>query len=139
MPDIAVPKDAHVIERLRTELIVWLSTVRADGNPNLSPVWFLWEDPTILIFSQPKKQKVNNIRRNPKVMLGLETLNDGDDVVMVEGIAELVDDPNLGMALPDYIKKYGKLIERMNTTPEQLAAEYSQVIRITPTKFRSWT
>jgi len=139
MSDIAVPKDAHVVERLRTELIVWLSTVRADGTPNLSPVWFLWEDPTILIFSQPKKQKVNNIRRNPNVMLGLETLNYGDDVVMVEGRAELVDDPDVSMALPGYIEKYGKLIERMNVTPEQIAAEYSQVIRITPTKFRSWS
>ena len=140
MSEIATPKDAHVIERLRTEIIVWLSTTRPDGKPNLTPVWFLWEDPTILIFSQPKKQKVRNIQQNPNVMLGLETRDYGDDVVLIEGTAELLDNnPNLGMSLPGYVEKYGKLMERMKITPEQIAAEYSQPIRITPAKIRNWT
>jgi hypothetical protein len=57
MSEVATPKDAHEVERLRSEIIGWLATTRPDGHPNLAPVWFLWEDPTILIFSQPNKQK----------------------------------------------------------------------------------
>src|SRR5881398_135830 len=107
------------------------SARRGPMASQITPVWFLLEDPTILIFSQPKKQKVRNIQQNPNVMLGLETRDYGDDVVLIEGTAELLDNnPNLGMSLPGYVEKYGKLMERMKITPEQIAAEYSQPIRI---------
>ncbi len=29
--------------RLREEVIVWLTTVRSDGQPQSVPVWFLWD------------------------------------------------------------------------------------------------
>ena len=28
---------------LETEPVVWLSSVRPDGNPHLVPVWFWWD------------------------------------------------------------------------------------------------
>jgi Pyridoxamine 5'-phosphate oxidase len=41
--DPSKPAHAHAERRLRTEPIVWLTTVRADGRPQSSPVWFLWD------------------------------------------------------------------------------------------------
>ena len=29
-------------ERLRTEANVWLATMRPDGRPHVSPIWFVW-------------------------------------------------------------------------------------------------
>jgi len=59
-------------------------------------------------------------------------------VVIVEGIAELVDDPKISMTMPAYVEKYGAMIKDMGWTPESVAAEFSVGIRVTPTKFRSW-
>ena len=86
--------------------ILWLASVRADGRPHLAPVWFLWEGEAILIFSKPEQQKIRNIRQNPAVTLALDTADDGEDVLVLEGVAALVDDPDLTTALPAYASKY---------------------------------
>ena len=105
-----------------------------DGRPYTVPVGFVWEGQTLLIFSQPKKQKLRNIRKNPRVTLALDETERGHDVVIVEGTAELIDDPQISMKMPAYVEKYGASIESMGWTLESMAADYSQAIRVTPTK-----
>lgn len=139
MLDLNKPKDAHVDERLRKEPIIWLSTVRPDGRPHLVPVWFLWDGESILIFSQPGNQKMRNLQQNKNVMLALEAAEQGEDVVMIEGKAALLDKSNQTMNLPDFAEKYAALIKSMDTNAEELAKSYSEGIRITPTRFISWS
>ncbi len=135
MPDLANPKDAHVDERLRKNLIIWLSSVRPDGRPHLVPVWFLWDGKNILIFSQPNTQKIRNLRQNTNVILALDDTKDGEDVVMLEGKAEFLNDPAVNPTLPAYAAKYNSELKSMGYTAEAMAAEYAQAIRITPTRF----
>ena len=135
MPDLANPKDAHVDERLRKNLIIWLSSVRPDGRPHLVPVWFLWDGKNILIFSQPNAQKIRNLRQNTNVILALDDTKDGEDVVMLEGKAEFLNDPAVNTILPAYAAKYDSELKSMGYTAEAMAAEYVQAIRITPTRF----
>ncbi len=135
MPDLANPKDPHVDERLRKNLIIWLSSVRPDGRPHLVPVWFLWDGKNILIFSQPNTQKIRNLRQNTNVILALDDTKDGEDVVMLEGKAEFLNDPAVNPTLPAYAAKYDSELKSMGYTAEAMAAEYAQAIRITPTRF----
>jgi PPOX class probable F420-dependent enzyme len=128
------PQQAHTAERLRTEEILWLASVRPDGRPHLVPVWFLWEGETILLFSQPDSQKIRNLRQNPAVMVSLDSADRGEDVIVLEGIAELVDDPEFTTSLPAYADKYAALLTDMGRTAETMATEYSQAIRITITR-----
>jgi len=65
MPDFTTPHGQRATERLHTEEVIWLTTIGGDGTPQPSPVWFLWEEDTVLIFSEPKTPKVANIRRSP--------------------------------------------------------------------------
>ncbi len=123
---------------MRSNIIAWLTTVGSDGRPYTVPVWFLWEGNTILIFSQPHKQKIRNLRKNARVTLALDETKEGEDVVIVEGTAELLDNPEISVMLPAYVAKYGALIQDMGWTPASMAADYSRAIRVTPTKFRSW-
>ena len=51
--------------RLKEEGIAWMTTVRSDGQPQTVPVWFLWDDGGFLIYSQPNRQKLKNISKNP--------------------------------------------------------------------------
>ena len=139
MPDTTKPQNAHVEERLRTEPIIWLSSVRADGRPHLVPVWFYWDGSMVLIFSQPNNQKIRNIQRNPNVMLALEAKDGGDDVVLFEGKAELLSQSTAQVVPSGYEQKYAVGIKGLGMTTEQMAASYSQPIRITPIRFISWS
>ena len=135
MLDLTKERDAHIDERLRAELMMWLSTVRPDGRPHLVPVWFLWDGRSILIFSRPNQQKLLNLRHNPNVVVALDTAGQGDDIVMIEGKAELLDDPRVSTALSAYKEKYKQRLALYGWTGEAMAQDYSQAIRITPTKF----
>lgn len=139
MLDLNKPQDAHVDQRLRGEPMIWLSSVRPDDRPHLVPVWFLWDGEHILIYSQPGKQKVRNLQHSQHVVLALDTADDGGDVVIIEGTAELLDPAGPTMNLPAFVEKYKTQMQLMQSDPEALAKEYSQGIRVTPTKFISWS
>ena len=129
---------AHVAERLQKEPIIWLSTVRADGRPHLVPVWFLWDGKEeILIFSKPENQKIRNIRQNNQVALALNSPA-GDDVVFLDGKAEILSQSTSEVVSQPYIDKYGPTMQEMGWQMEGVAKEYSQVIRITLTRVVSW-
>ena len=54
------------VERLERELILWLTTVTPAGQPQTSPVWFLWADGEILrLTAAPTRRGLANIRANP--------------------------------------------------------------------------
>lgn len=136
MLDVTKERDAHVDERLRSDTMIWINTVRADGRPHSAVVWFLWDGSKFLIFSMPNTQKVRNLRHNPNVVLALEDTKDGEDVIQVEGKAELLEN-NSGVSatFPAFAAKYDRMLKDMDSTPEAMAVEYSQAIRITPTRF----
>ncbi|MEV0292500.1 TIGR03667 family PPOX class F420-dependent oxidoreductase [Nocardia sp. NPDC050710] len=124
---------AHVEARLRGNLIAWLTTVRPDGRPDSVPVWFLLrEDDTFLIYSQPKKLKLRNIRENPHVSLGLDVTDIGRDIVRVEGIARLADDIAPADREPQYAAKYAERIGAMFGTARAFAELFTEPVVITP-------
>jgi PPOX class probable F420-dependent enzyme len=130
--DPSLDRDAHILDRLRANVIVWFGSVRPDGRPHFVPVWFLWEQGTILIFSQPN-QKVRNIEHNPNVTLALDNTYDGEDVILIEGQAHLIEDASL--LASSYLEKYSARIAALGTTPEQMAQAYNKAIRVVPTRF----
>ena len=133
--DTSKPAHVHALERLQSDIIIWLGTVRPDGRPHLVPVWFLWDGQTILIFSKPD-QKIRNLRQNPAVMLGLDDTDTGEDVLLIEGTAELLPAGQVAPTLPAYAAKYMPKLAEMHWTPASMAGEYTEPIRITPTRVR---
>ena len=132
--DLSKKRDAHVNQRLHDDVIVWLTTVRPDGRPHSVAVWFLWDGETILIFSKPANQKIYNIQQNSNVLLAIDNTNNGADPITIEGQAELLPDGDISTTLAAYVAKYGARMKGINYTPEQMAAAYSQGIRIVPTR-----
>jgi PPOX class probable F420-dependent enzyme len=135
MLDLTNPKHAHIDKRLRENRILWLGSVQPDGRPHLVYVFFLWDGKNILIFSQPTSQKIRNVQQNPHVTLGLDETREGEDMVILEGKAELLDDPAVNPTLPAYAAKYDSEFQRVGLTAEAMAAVYSQALLITPTRF----
>ena len=54
--------DTHALERLRTDMIGWLTTVTPEGQPQTFPIWFLWADGELLVYSDRRAKRNTNIR-----------------------------------------------------------------------------
>lgn len=132
--DLSKENDAHIDKRLRENIIVWLNSVRPDGRPHAVAVWYIWDGESVLIFSKPNNQKLRNIQQNPNVLLAIDDTHQGADPIAIEGTATLIQAGEVDVTLDAYVKKYGEHIKRIGYTPEQMAAEYSEGIRITPTR-----
>jgi PPOX class probable F420-dependent enzyme len=123
---------------LRSESVVWVSTVSPDGSPHLVPIWFSWDGETVLIASKPGAKKVANLRANPSVMLALGEPDDDFDVGMIQGVAELATEPAAELLPASHLAKYRSQMAAIGLTPEEFLRTYSQVIRIRPTRFLPW-
>lgn len=131
---------ARVARRLNQEGIVWLTTVRHDRTPQPSPVWFLWDGDTFLIYSQPTTQKLRNIAHSPTVALHLHTDSGGGDVVIFTGDARIVDDAPPAHEVPAFVAKYQETVRAVQS-PEDFARvmrDYTVAIRVTPTRLRGF-
>jgi PPOX class probable F420-dependent enzyme len=136
--DTTTDAGRHVERRLREEELIWLTTVRSNGQPQPMPVWVLWDGATFLIFSRPDAPKLRNIRHNPLVALNLHADEHGDDVVRVEGTAEILQGPPQPADVGAMLEKYREGIARLGTIAEGFAGAYSTAIRITPNRFHVW-
>ena len=92
-----------------TELF-WLSTVRPEGRPHVTPLLAVWLDDALYFCTGAAERKAKNIAQNPHCVLttGSNALHEGLDVV-VEGDAVRVDDDAALQRIADaYEAKYGK-------------------------------
>ena len=137
MLDLDSPAGARADRRLRSEQILWLTTVRVDGQPQSSPVWFLWDGETLLVFSQPDAQKLRNLASNPRVAVHLESEGTGDEVVTIEGTAAVDPDAPPSDRIEEYRVKYREGTKALGWTPAKLARDFSVAIRIRPTRIRA--
>jgi PPOX class probable F420-dependent enzyme len=129
---------ARIQGLLEREPVVWLSTVQPDGAPHLVPIWFWWDGHALLVFSKPGARKVRNLRVRPSVMLALGDAEDDFDVGLVEGRAELLEQPTREVLPAGHVAKYATRLAAIGVSAEEYAMAYSQVIRIVPEGFLPW-
>ncbi|HEX5195293.1 MAG TPA: pyridoxamine 5'-phosphate oxidase family protein [Solirubrobacteraceae bacterium] len=126
-------------QRLRSTPVAWLTTVRADGQPQSSYVWFHYDGDDIVLLSEPKTQKVRNIGNNPKVAFNLDgNTVTGDGVLTMEAIAEIVG----GMPSDRWTAYLTKYETRMRKgpwgSPDGFNDVFSLAIRLVPGRVRAW-
>lgn len=95
---------------LKDAEVFWLSTVREDGRPHVTPLMAVLVDSALFFSTGEGEQKYANLRANPRVVMttGANRLDEGVDVV-VEGVATRVsDDETLGRVAAEYARKYGE-------------------------------
>ena len=83
----------EVRQALESAETSWVTTVRSDGRPHVTPLVTVWLDDVLYFCTGPTEQKAVNLRANQNVVLttGCNTWNKGLDVV-VEGAAQRVTD-----------------------------------------------
>lgn len=94
---------------LRDAELYWITTVRADGRPHVTPLIGVWEDGAVHFCTGLREQKARNLEKHRQVALttGTNTWAAGLDVV-VEGTATRVTERRGLQRLADaYESKYG--------------------------------
>ncbi|MBA3451126.1 MAG: TIGR03667 family PPOX class F420-dependent oxidoreductase [Chloroflexia bacterium] len=134
--DTSTDFGARVAGHLADDLVVWLATVGPDETPQPSPVWFLWDGETVLIYSQPGTPKVRNIERNGRVSLHFNSDEHGNDVVVITGDARIDAEAPPANSVPAYTEKYADGMQSIGMTPDDFTRAYSVAVRIRPTSLR---
>jgi hypothetical protein len=96
-------------DALTTAGLYWLTTVRGDGRPHVTPLVGIWIEDAFVFCTGPTEQKARNLQSGTAVVVttGTNTWNAGLDVV-VEGSAVRVTGRDRLTALADgYRAKYG--------------------------------
>lgn len=108
-PDAVATEWAEAREHLAGAEIYWLSTVRPDGRPHVTPLISVLLDGAYFFCASASERKAKNLVGNPNVVLttGSNILAKGLDVV-IEGVAVRITDPVLLQRVADaYVAKYG--------------------------------
>lgn len=111
-----------------------MTTVRADGQPQASPVWFAFNGTSFTMYSRPDAPRIRNLERNPRVSLNLNGAR-GTRVISVEATADILEGPP-ATAHQAMMSKYAGALKRMGVTAEWFATEFSLPVRMTPTRWR---
>jgi PPOX class probable F420-dependent enzyme len=77
---------------LRGPLNAVIGTNRRNGAPQLSPIWYIYEDGRFYISVGADSVKARNVRRDPRVSLCIDEGHPDGRAVTVDGTAELVEE-----------------------------------------------
>jgi hypothetical protein len=109
-PDAQATPWSQAVTHLEQAGLFWVSTVRADGRPHVTPVVAVWTDGALYFTSGPGEQKSRNLAANLHcgVTTGCNTWDEGLDLV-VHGDAVVVHDlPLLQRVADAFLAKYGR-------------------------------
>lgn len=76
---------------LSTARTASLATVRRDGRPHVAPIWFDLDGDTVVFTTGDNTVKARNIRHDARVSLCVDDEEPPFAFVLVEGVAELLD------------------------------------------------
>ncbi|WAL66859.1 TIGR03667 family PPOX class F420-dependent oxidoreductase [Amycolatopsis cynarae] len=138
LPDLQTPFGAKVLDRLRTETVIWFTTVGADGTPQPNPVWFLWDDEGFLVFNRSEANRLTHLRHRPRVSLNFDGNGRGGDIVVFTGTARLLPDHPRPHEVPAYLEKYREDMNRISGSPERFGEAYPVALRIDVTRVRGF-
>lgn len=101
-PDFSAPGATarpwpEVVEVLSRSEMFWLSTVRRDGRPHVTPLPAMWHAGALHFCTGAGEQKAKNLESNPRCILttGTNQFRSGLDVVVEGDAVRVTDDGKL--------------------------------------------
>jgi PPOX class probable F420-dependent enzyme len=138
MMDWTSEEGQKLAARLKREQVAWLTTVREDGTPMPTPVWFLWDGNRFLIYTQPGSAKLGYIARSPRASINLNSDEEGGEVAIFTGELQTVSGEPAAINNQNYLEKYRQGIADIRMTPESFSQSYSTALVLYPEKIRAW-
>ncbi|MGW6455938.1 pyridoxamine 5'-phosphate oxidase family protein [Streptomyces sp. NPDC055078] len=100
---------SDAVARLTAAEVFWLSTVRPDGRPHVTPLIAVWQDGALHFCTGADERKAVNLRANREVVLttGGNALREGQDLVIEGEAVREGDDARLRALAGAFLDKYG--------------------------------
>lgn len=100
---------SEAVDRLKAAEIFWLSTVRPEGRPHVTPLIAVWHDGGLHFCTGPDERKAKNLRDNREVVLttGSDALKEGYDLVIEGEAVRVTDETRLRALAAACTEKYG--------------------------------
>ena len=118
-------------EFLRSRHRAVLTTFRADGSPQMSPVTCgLDAEGNIVVSTYPQRAKSHNVRRDPRVSVCVLSDDWDGPYVQIDGHAEVLDMPDALDGLVEYYRGIAGEHPDWNEYREAMARQNKSLIRI---------
>jgi PPOX class probable F420-dependent enzyme len=89
-----IPESFH--DLLRSPAVAFVSTLGRSGGPQVTPLWFLWDGERVRISLVEGRQKLRNLRRDPRIAVAIADPARPTFYLELRGtVSELVPDPAL--------------------------------------------
>jgi PPOX class probable F420-dependent enzyme len=111
-----------------------IATIQPDGQPQLTPNWYLWDGTRFWISTLDWTVKVRNIKRDPRVTLCIDTGVRRTNYVQVFGTAEVIEGDVKEQTL-ELIRKYEPTEEASQRHWEEIK-EDRVLLAVTPTRMQ---
>ena len=113
-----------------------LSTLKPDGAPRTSAVWFALEGDAIIISTPSSRPKARNARNDARVSFIVDTRDRPYRGVAIEGTAEVIEDP-ARQSMRAIAERYlGPMLPA--EMEQRIAGAERVMLRITPSRIRPW-
>lgn len=95
-------------EQLDAAEIYWISTVKSNGQPHVTPLIAIWIEDSLYFATGPEEQKARNLIANPRctITTGCNSIQDGLDVVIEGSVSRETDTAKLQQLAAAYKSKY---------------------------------
>lgn len=96
-------------DRLAEAEVYWLTTVRPEGRPHVTPLVAVWSAGALHFCTGPEERKARNLEENGEVVLttGTPSLAEGVDLVVEGEAVRVTDEARLRKLADAYVEKYG--------------------------------
>ena len=100
----------RAVALLESAELFWISTVRPDGRPHVTPLPAVWSEGALHFCTGAEERKALNLAANPQVVLttGTSTWNEGYDLVVEGEAVRVTDDVRLRALAAGWESKYGE-------------------------------
>jgi PPOX class probable F420-dependent enzyme len=124
----ATPPASHV-DLLEQPVFAHLATVRPDGSPQSSVMWFDWDGEKIRLTHTKTRQKFANLAHEPRIALSMADPKDQYRFLEVRGTVESITDDTADAAF------YASLQRRYGRSYPIPDADVRVIITIRPDKY----
>nr|WP_189930290.1 pyridoxamine 5'-phosphate oxidase family protein [Streptomyces sulfonofaciens] len=99
----------EALRRLERAELFWISTVRPDGRPHVTPLLAVWDAGALHFSTGARERKARNLAENPQVVLttGTGTWAEGYDLTVEGEAVRITDDARLRALADAWERKYG--------------------------------
>jgi PPOX class probable F420-dependent enzyme len=88
---------AELAPLLDSTAVAFVSTIGPRGEPQSTPIWFVWKDGAVRFSLVDGRQKLRNLRRDPRASVVIVDPAEPTRYLELRGRVELVPDPGFAL------------------------------------------